>query len=173
MSVAVSPVCGSGAPLRVRGRRRSRMSTIALAGRSGRPAATLGGRGLDGLAQLLGREGRARRQRERQLRERPAVLGLALADDDLGRHVGVVDGDDLGVARGPRGRGCRRDPRARVGRRARTHSVEPAGGQRAGELHPALLVSCARRRQVPVLDHFGARRRGTRRCCRPIRRRGC
>ncbi|EUA73400.1 hypothetical protein I553_9556 [Mycobacterium xenopi 4042] len=40
MSVAVSPLCGSGAPRRVRGGRRSRMSKSAVLGSCGSPPAT-------------------------------------------------------------------------------------------------------------------------------------
>ena len=65
------------------------------------PSPTSRGRRVDGLAQLLRGDGRPGRQRERQLRERPAVLGLALADDrPRSGRLGSSHLDDLGVARG-------------------------------------------------------------------------
>ena len=99
MSVVTSPVCGSAAPLRVRGERRSRMSTTGLQGRSGSAAAT------SAAAASMASRCFFVPTSERGVSANGscvnvAVLGLALTDEHLGRKIGVIDLGDLGIARG-------------------------------------------------------------------------
>ena len=135
-----SPPRGRSAPLRVRGRRRSRMSNTAVRGSCGSPAPTWAAVRFDRLPQRLGSDRRPGRQRERELVESAAVRGGSLEKDHLGRHARIVDPDHLGPAGrasigvvGQAGRGGRLVERVDL-------SIDGAARQFAGQLQPSLQL---------------------------------
>ena len=156
MSAASSACAGERrAAAGARGRR-SRMSTIAVGGRAGRPAAmSAAAASMESRSLPVGNGGPGVSANGSCV-ERSAVLGFSFADGDLGRRgrVVAVDAGDGVAARAPVGVVGEAGGRGWLVERKHDLSSSPAA-TRPSSL-PSAAASRALGGSVPVLDDFGS-----------------